>query len=145
MAVRKKPSENYVETITRDRPYALEVMQTQLLYDVASMMEEAVDRLTRIEELLVKPKGYICPIKLTIDRPTIIDFSKEYPYTPLFSLSLFNDGPDEVYVGINIEQKVTPLKAGESFEAELYAPNIKRLYLYVEAGKTANIRGFGIY
>jgi hypothetical protein len=38
-----------------------------------------------------------------------------------------------------------PLEARESVEFDLQAPKIVKLYLDVPSGKTANIRGFGIF
>jgi hypothetical protein len=68
-----------IETVVKDRPYALSVLQTQILYDMASMLEEAI-------KLLTKPKGKVYPIKITVERMTILDFINGYPHTPLFSI-----------------------------------------------------------
>jgi hypothetical protein len=145
MAARKRLSESEVEFLSRERPYVLFMMQTQMFYDIASMMEDAVERLISIEGLLAKPKGYVQPIKLIVDKLAVLDFMGGPPYTPLFAVSLFNDGPDEVYPGVNEHQKRTALKPGEPLSLEFHAPKIERLYLDVETGKTANIRGYGLY
>jgi len=142
---KKRLSEAEIETISKERPYVLEVMQSQMLYDIAGMLEEAVERLANIEALLERPKGFVYPIKQTVDKITILDFVKHWPNTLLFGITLFNDGPDEIYVGVNEHQTMTPLNTGEDLRIEYTSPRIRRLYLDVEKGKKANIRGFGIY
>jgi hypothetical protein len=111
----------------------------------AALLDEIAERLLRLENLLAKPKGYTYPIKIAVNKLEVLDFVEHYPYTPLFSVTLFNDGPHEVYPGINIHQMDIPLEARESVEFDLQAPKIVKLYLDVPSGKTANIRGFGIF
>jgi len=144
-SARKKLNEDEIEFISRERPYVLFVMQTQMLYDIASMMEETIERLINIERLLAKPRGYIYSINRVVDHLTIIDFTKEYPRSPLFAITLFNDGPNDVYVSINEYQKVTLLKPGDSISVDMRYPVIEVLYLDVDEGKKASIRGFGTY
>jgi|YelNatPaOPRAMG01_1025707.scaffolds.fasta_scaffold31800_4 hypothetical protein len=124
--------------VVKDRPYALQVVQTQILYDIAWMLEEVLGRLQR-------PKGYIHPIAVTVTEATYLDFVIGMPHSPLFSITIYNDGPDDVYPSVNIHQKNVPLKLGESLQIDCQAPKIERLYLDVEEGRKAYIRGFGIY
>jgi hypothetical protein len=91
------------------------------------------------------PKGYVYPINVTVSELTILDFIVGEPHTPLFSITLYNDGANDIYVGINSYQKITPLKPGEYLNVEFKTPVIKRLYLDVDTGKNTYIRGFGIY
>jgi hypothetical protein len=109
------------------------------------MMEDAIERLKRIEESTVKPKGYVYHIKAAVDKLVVFDFLSEFPNTPLFAVTLYNDGPDEVYPSVNIHQKTTPLKPGETLIIDFHAPRIKKLYLDIDEGKKAYIRGFGTY
>jgi len=90
-------------------------------------------------------RGITHPIRIVVDKMTIIDFINEAPYTPLFSITLYNDGPDQVYVSINFHQKTTPLKPGEMLSIDLRSPKIERIYLDVDEGKIAIVRGFGLY
>ena len=129
---------NKVEILAKERPYSLMVIQTQILYDLASMMENLL-------ELSKKPEGRLCPINLTVTEPTYIDFVRDYPGRPLFSISIFNDGPGSVYPGVNEVQDSTPLKSGESVRFEYTSPKIRALHLYINEGETAVIRGFGVY
>jgi hypothetical protein len=163
MEPRRKLLENNILRIAGENPYALLAIQTQILYDIAEMLEEAIGRLGsigRLESSLAKPKGYIYPIKVLVDRLTVIDFVNKYPYTPLISVTLFNDGPDEVYPSVNdyqrtvspkagetipVDVRITPLKPGESLTIDMRQPIIERLFLDVAEGKHTFIRGFGIY
>jgi hypothetical protein len=112
-----------------------------------ALLDEAAERLLEISQLLMRPKGFIYPINVLVEAETrVLDFIKFYPHTPLFSVALYNDGPDEVYPSVNVEQKDTPLKAGENLTLEFHSPRIMRLYLtVVGSGKKAKIRGFGLY
>jgi hypothetical protein len=127
----------------RERPYALLVIQTQLLYDLAGMVDDLVERLARIES--ARPKGYVYHITVVVDKLVVLDFVKGHPYAPLIAVTLYNDGPDEVYPSVNGHQKVAPLKPGETLTIDYHAPLIERLYLDVDEGRSANIRGFGTY
>jgi len=91
------------------------------------------------------PKGYVYPINVTVSELTILDFIVGEPHTPLFSITLYNDGQNDVYVGINSYQKTAPLRPGEYLNVEFKTPVIKRLYLDVNEDEKAYIRGFGIY
>lgn len=138
----KKPSEKELKAVVEERPYALLVLQTQILYDVAGMIEEVAERL---EKALAKPRGLTYPVKVFVDKLVVIDFVKELPHSPLSSITIYNDGPDEVYPSVNEHQKIASLKPGESLSIELGTPGIEKLYLDVDEGKKAYIRGFGIY
>jgi hypothetical protein len=115
---------------------------------MAALLDEIAGRLHSIEEAMKegKPEGAIYPINVIITGPEVLDFIEKPPYTPLFTITLYNDGPDEVYPSVNIHQKITPLKPGENIKFEYIVPKIIKLYLDVEGGgRKAIIRGFGAY
>jgi hypothetical protein len=116
-----------------------DVLMAALLDEIAERLLRIEQRLSRIEELQAKPRGFIFPINLTVTEPTAIE-----PPFPLFSLTLFNDGPDDVFPGYP-EQAETPLMAGESLVVNFNAPRIAKIFLFIQAGKTARVRGFGAY
>lgn len=65
------------------------------------------------------------------------------PQKTSFSVSLWNDGPDPVYVGINQSpSKVTPINSGESFHADYNSPKIETVSLICDEGKNATVRMF---
>lgn len=113
-----------------------EVVQTILLDEIA-------ERLRSIENMLQKPVGEAYFIMVTVSGLEEIDFISKHPFTPLYSITIFNDGPDEVYPSINTLQKTTPIKPNESVKFDCQAPRIRKLYLYVNG--TASIRGIGVY
>jgi hypothetical protein len=142
--VARRLSGSELELLSRERPYALLVIQTQILYDIAGMIEDVVGRLARIEPA-TRPKGYVHHIKVVVDKLVVLDFVKGHPYAPLVAITLYNDGPDEVYPSVNEHRKITPLKPGETLTIDYHAPTIERLYLDVDEGRNAIIRGFGTY
>jgi len=134
-----------IRALAVERPYALQVIQTQILYDIAGMMEDVVERLRRVEEALKRPRGFIFPFKVTVEKLEVIDVLKLWVGTPLYTVSIYNDGPDDVYPSVNEHQKHTPLKPGEMVSLDYQSPRIKRLYLDVDKGKKAGVRGFGVF
>jgi hypothetical protein len=145
LPARRRLSESEIELLSKERPYVLFMLQTQMLYDIAGMMEEAAERLASIEALLAKPRGYAHPINVTVEGPIVLDFIRGPPYTPLFAVTIFNDGPDEVYPSVNEHQRKTPLMPRENVRFEYTSARIERIYLDVDSGKRASIRGFGVY
>jgi hypothetical protein len=134
-----------IETVVKDRPYALSVLQTQILYDMAGMIESLLEKVSKIESLIVKPEGKIYTVDVTVDRLTVINFVEDYPRTMLYSITLFNDGPDDVNVSVNSYENRLLLKAGESVDLNFSSPVIRTLLLEVEIGRKAKVRGVGIY
>jgi hypothetical protein len=124
-----------VEVQKTVEPSALQVMY----------LDEIAGRLGHLESLMAKPKGYTHPIKATVNGFTIIDDFYRDLHIVLYAVTLYNDGPDDVFPSINSFQKVTPLKVNESVSFDYGKPCIKYIVLDVDTGKTANIRGFGIY
>jgi hypothetical protein len=109
------------------------------------LLDEIAGRLANLEDLFVKPQGCVYPVELEVDRLIVLDFQELNPHSNLFAIVLFNDGPDDVYPGVNEHQNRVPLKAGESVEFDYNSPRIRRLILDIGAGKKATVRGFGIY
>jgi hypothetical protein len=91
------------------------------------------------------PLGLIYPINITVTSQIELDLLNNPPFSPLFSITIFNDGPDEVYFSINTPQRTTPLKPNENLNIDLRVPEIMKIFFDVDTGKIANVRGFGIY
>ena len=91
------------------------------------------------------PLGLIYPINTTITGRIELDLLNNPPFTPLFSITIYNDGPDEVYFSINTPQNITPIKPNEHLKIEFKEPKIIKLFFNVDTGKMANVRGFGVY
>jgi hypothetical protein len=96
------------------------------------------------------PAGYMFPLSVVLDggetgKEEVLDFVSSPPFVPLISLTLCNDGPDEVYPGVNCPQRIAPMKRGENLNIDFQFPKIERLYLVVKPGKSAMVRGFGLY
>ena len=112
---------------------------------MAEKLLELAFAIVSAEEAQPKPWGYTYTNTLLVDGLVVLDFINGEPHRPLFSIDIYNDGVDEVYVSINNYSRNTVLKPHESLRIDMRAPNIKRLYLDVDSGKKAYIRIFGIY
>ena len=98
-----------------------------------------------MREIFPRPKGYIYQLNILVERLVVVDFVNNEPHTPLFSLLIYNDGPDEVYISINVYKKISPLKIGDYLKIDMFSPKIDKLFLDVNEGRKAYIRVFGIY
>jgi hypothetical protein len=96
------------------------------------------------------PEGYLFPVNVMLDggetgKEEVLDFVSYPPFVPLISLTMYNDGPDEVYIGVNCPQRIAPIRKGENLNVDFQSPRIERLHLAVGPGKSARVRGFGLY
>lgn len=68
---------------------------------------------------------------------------------PWYSCTIFNDGPNPVYIDVNRDNNavnlVTPLNNGENLVVDYEQPKIDFLYFGVVAGQTANVRVFATW
>ncbi|MCW3128614.1 MAG: hypothetical protein N2V75_00685 [Methanophagales archaeon] len=72
---------------------------------------------------------------------------KRSVFPPLFSLHVWNDGPDPVFIAINKKEtrRYVKVNKDEDITFKYDVPVIKLLYYYCNAGEEANIRLVGLY
>jgi hypothetical protein len=104
------------------------------------VMAEEIARL-----LKKKSRGYTYSLKVVVDGLKIIDFVNGEPHAKLTSITIYNDGEDEVYASVNTYVKNAPIKPHEILNIEFSEPLIEKLYLDVDEGKRAVVRVFGTY
>ena len=164
MATREGPLEQVTKRRERlremveGRPYAQQVIQMEILYDMASMLskmvpslnrmaeslDEAAERLVRIQNALEAehPKGFL-------DGPTnhlqITDAIHEY-VTPHVWLSLYayNYGPNTVFIQTNDRSlQFYEVQKNEDMNADFKTPTITRVFLKCAKGETAEVKLLG--
>ncbi len=99
-----------------------------------------VEILNILKKMLAE--GYVVQINVDVSGQVEIDFEREYG-VKLMDISLFNDGPDDIYVSVNKPEFKTPVRRGESITLPFRAKVIKKIYIY--SSGSAHVRGFGIY
>jgi hypothetical protein len=114
----------------------------RLAFAIAAAEEVSREKKPREEAKLM---GYTYAASITVEGLTIIDFVSGEPHARLFSIEIYNDGPDEVYASVNNYQRNAPIKPGESLKIDMRLPRIESLFLDVANGRKAFIRVFGIY
>jgi hypothetical protein len=97
------------------------------------------------KRIKAKQKGYTYSLKTIVDKLTVIDFVNSEPYHKLFSLVIYNDGDNDVYVSVNTYAKNAPLKPHETLSIKFDNAVIEKLYLDIDEGKSTIVRIFGIY
>jgi hypothetical protein len=144
ITVRNKPSIDKLQSIIKDRPYALQTIQLQIIYDMASILESTHDRIVRLEEQFSStiPKGRFVAREYTVVADKPVEIKREDEKTlPWMSFTLFNDGKGEIYVQINerIARTKASLVMGDSIDVDMKSPKIERVYLSCPSG-TATVR-----
>ena len=122
------------ESLSKVTPEAL-----QLIYldEIAGLLN---DQLERMEES--EGSGLIDTVSVTVTSPIF-----ELSVPDWYSFTIFNDGPNPVFVDVNVDYNVrsfdTPLNATEDLVVDFEKPKIKRVFLGVQAGNVAAVRIFG--
>ena len=151
VTVKGKPPIEDVEQMVKDRPYVAQMVQLQILYDLASIMEDNLDELTQLRKDFQStiPDGVVRPYKLSITQDVTDIRSKEgYNTMPWASFVLTNDGPDDIYVTVNENYIISPTKNvpilnGESLSIDMKARKIDRILIHCLEDLTSTIRIFG--
>lgn len=136
-----------IDLIIKERPYVAQVIQTQILNDIAGILyEQLAVAKDAIPDLMRKYEFFVTDdvIELTEDK---------LPSLPWMAMTVFNDGGSPVHVYINeygmesvyyLNQNPTDpaLGVGDTFQMDLRAPKIKKVFLVCDRGKTTSVRIF---
>jgi hypothetical protein len=111
---------------------------------ITTLLDEIAYRLSKIENILKAehPEGYLGHYE-----DTITDKIKEWePPDIWFSGSLYNYGPNTVYVQTNdIALDFVPVELNENLEFDFKTAKIKKIYFKCNKGETAKIKIIGKY
>lgn len=132
--------------MSKDRPYALQLLQTQILYDVASMLDNLTEVTINFHQNWLKtiPEGKLEPLTLAITSSVTKLDSSVITSMPWMKFTIFNDGADAVYLMVNEEfiQERTPLNSGESLTVDMITPQIEKVQLVCLRGESCSVRIF---
>lgn len=144
----KKLSKPEVEVMAKERPYVLQQIQMQILYDMAGLLEELVERNTRFQSSWEEtiPVGKFKPLTIPVT-DSITELSPLNISTmPWMAFTLYNDGPSPVFMMVNEEfiQDVTPLNSGENLTVDMKKRQIEKIFLHCASGLTTSVRVFAL-
>ena len=125
------------------RPYAQSAIQTEILNGIAGMIYSQI------------PYGEEAPFsfqvasqQVIIRRDTVPPGQPIQPWRlPWFSFTIFNDGPNPVYMAVNSEypETNTPLNPGNFLSVDFKKKDsIKQVILNCTQGNVANVRIFAM-
>lgn len=120
-----------------------DVLQTALLDDIAFKIS-SLENVIRGYIQLIQPEGRSAYEEIEVRGGKI----KYTVFRPLFSLHVWNDGPDNVFVAINKKEargKYIKLKKDEDTNFKYDVPVIRLLYHYCNTGEEADIRAAGVF
>ena len=130
---------------TEQRPYAQGAIDSVVLQDIASFLEDIRD--TTMGPDIFRQYGF--PVT---DSTRILDFPT-IQTMPWMGFTLCNDGPGPVYVfvndKVNIQEQrivegqgtnVAPVRKGEMIKFNMKRSGIERIFLQCATGEIANVR-----
>ena len=139
VTLRNRPSIDKIGQMISERPYIANLLQVQILFDMAGMLENLLDVTTSmVPEGRMYPREYV----VSSTRPLEIDRKLESSL-PWRSVLILNNGPGELYVGINESRAVqkAPLLSGESMTVDFRAPRIEKIVLESVGSSSVKVRG----
>jgi len=118
------------------------VIQTVLLDEIAGRLAEIQEFLSRTE-----PRGLVAEWEEKVGWDVVrIDFVEEFPYTPLFSATFYNQGLSRVYVAIN-EGLSTPfyLEPEDRQVIDFKFPKLRLASAWCDVGEETVLKVVGVY
>lgn len=114
---------------------------------LAVQLDEIAGRLADIHEAIQRqvPEGLKEEVEVEVEGTTLVPVRARIIKPPYFRASVFNDGPDNVYVLLNKEKaeayRQSPLKEGDKLDIDTTEGKIHALFFACESeDKTASIR-----
>jgi len=120
-----------------ERPYALMVLQSQILYDLASMLETLLNKIEEMRRNVV-PSGEVMPFEVSVNR----DEREIRPGGFWRGISVYNRGPSACYVQLSrkmLGYKPVKLNPGASKTWIFIAPVIEAIYAKSEGHSTLEV------
>ena len=122
------------------KPEALEAVNLQILYDIASYLDKI---LRHLED--TTPKGIHVVFEELITEPTKVEVEGRTPFGALFSFEILNKGPDTVYMKVDDDMVEIPVEVDELIPYNRGRRTIKLIRLRVNAAEQASIKIIGRY
>ena len=146
MSSRSKLDEEQLERLAKIDPDVLALMRTQSLGKIVGLMEELVEGQNALRsdfeaflesELWTRYEIPVTGVLIELEPPNI-------PTMPWTKFTIFNDGPDDLYMAVNedLNNHTAPLRAGESLPVDKKKPQIRIVNLQCIAGETTTVRIF---
>jgi len=116
---------------------------------LADLTELQQQILTLLREQV--PKGITFDKKKTVifAEPWKCGFINSKPYHPIHRVEIINYGPDPVHARVEIKDEESPYEitvdADEVIPVDVKKPAIKRVFFYVDKGKTAELKVIGLF
>lgn len=126
-----------------DKRIRPDILQTMLLDEIIGRLE-AVEKFTEQVKIIIAyiaaemervPEGLVYSIDKTITGSKIVEYDIEKEVTAghllWFSCTIYNRGPDSLWVAINTTTKgFTKIDESETFSVDFHSPKVKKLYFY---------------
>ncbi len=137
-----------IEVAARERPYALSIIQTQLLNDMASMLYQINKELRVLKQEYQRniPRGFTSSIVVSVSDDILILDRRNEPSMPWHSVTVYNNGPGSAYLATAPEgwdlKFEAPLQPNENVSIDMKGALIERIGFKCDKGKNAVLRIF---
>jgi len=143
-----QPSRESLERIIRERPYVAQLIQTQILYDMADFLETMTEDMSqlRAEFKDSRPQGHVGYVPVEVTEQETILRPQNQPTMPWRRMTIINDGEDLVWIYTTprrvgeFQLEKTPIPPGQDYEVDLRFPLIDEVILKCDSGETATVR-----
>ena len=144
--IRDRPPIDTLQEMMQGRPYVAQLVQMQLLYDMASILEDSLGEIGQLRKRMdeMVPEGKLYPREYNITSSKSLEIDKKLETTlPWRSFELTNYGPNKLFVMINDQRLVEEgaLTMGELMNVDLKSPKITKITLLSEG--TSSVRIYG--
>jgi len=143
-----QPSRDRLEQIIRERPYVAQLIQTQILYDMAGILENMSEDMAQLRSEFKdsRPQGLVgyVPVNVTEQETTLLP--QNQPTMPWRKMTIINDGADPVWVYTSprraglFQLEKTPIPPGQDYEVDMRFPLIDQVVLKCDEGDSATVR-----
>lgn len=132
-----RPNIDTIEEMLRDRPYAAQLLQFQVFFDMASMLEDLTAQIG---------SGKVDRLDITVtDEAQKV--SQKTDTLPWICFDIHNDGVKDVFFENNSTSitEVAPIHSMESLRVDARGKNIMEILLKCRKGETTTVRLYGTY
>jgi len=143
-----RPGIASIDQLIRERPYAAQLLEIQILYDMAGMLENMAEDMAmlRSEFKDSRPQGHVGYVPVEVTEQETILRPQNQPTMPWRRMTIINDGEDLVWIYTTprrvgeFQLEKTPIPPGQDYEVDLRFPLIDEVILKCDSGETATVR-----
>ena len=133
---------------TEGRPYAMQTVEMEILYDIASLLNSSLEEQKQMRQELNRIAEEQNPQGIQVERSVDVEENENYESfdAPLFSIELINEGNSTIYYAINDPTREhVSLVRKERRSLNFGRAKVERLYYRCAKGDTSTLKMVGVF